>query len=70
MRDIYVSASDEDREIVRTVQRTLQIPQTGEMDTETKKRIRGIQILFRLPATGILTEATMKKINEMRNRHG
>ncbi len=70
MRDIYVATSEEEREIVRTVQRTLQIPQTGEMDTDTRMRIRGMQMLFRLPATGILDEKTMGRINEMRNRHG
>lgn len=70
MRDIYVATNDEEREIVRSVQRTLQIPQTGELDPETRMRIRGMQMLFRLPATGIITEDTLDKINIMRSRHG
>ncbi len=70
MRSIYVSTSKEERDIVRTVQRTLQIAQTGEMDVDTRMRVRGLQMLFRLPATGILDEATLSKINEMRHRHG
>lgn len=70
MRDIYVATSDKEKEIVRSVQRTLQIPITGELDEATRMKVRGLQMLFRQPVTGILDESTLAKIGEMRNKHG
>lgn len=70
MRSIYVATNEEERAIVTDVQRTLQIPMTGEMDAETRMRIRGMQMLFRIPATGILDESTLAKLGTLRSAHG
>lgn len=65
-KDVVRPVNDRERDLLRSAQLVLRIPQTGEMDELTIVRLRGIQGLFRLPSTGILDKATWSKLNEMR----
>lgn len=58
--------NDREKEIVRSVQLVLRVPQTGEMDQHTIVKIRGLQKLFNLRVTGYIDEATWNQINDIR----
>lgn len=65
-RDILTPASDEEREAVRTAQRALRVPVTGEMDTATRTALRAVQYVFGLPAHGSLDRPTAALLDRLR----
>lgn len=66
-RDIIAPVSDAEHEAVRTAQRALGLPETGELDEDTKASLRGIQSLFRAPVTGVLDRPTAELIERLRH---
>jgi hypothetical protein len=65
-RDIITPAADDEREAVRTAQRALCIPPSGEMDGLTRARLRGVQWMFGLDVTGILNGPTAVALDRLR----
>lgn len=65
-REIFVPASEEEREAVRTAQRALRTPETGELDTATRAALRGVQRVFGLPDTGVLDSASAALLDRLR----
>lgn len=63
---IIAPANEAEREAVRTAQRALRVPVTGEMDQATKTALRGVQALFKLPVSGVLDEATAQALDRLR----
>jgi hypothetical protein len=64
-RRVIVPVTEADHAAVAYAQRVLGLPETGDMDDETRGHLRGVQSLFKLTVTGILDDATAKKIDEM-----
>lgn len=58
-----------DADTIRDLQRTLQVPQTGEMDDRTVSHIMGLQHVFGIPPTGVIDLATAIQIERIRNRY-
>jgi hypothetical protein len=56
-------------ETIVDIQRTLSVPETGEMDLRTISHIRGLQHLFGIDATGIINLETAIQIERLRNRY-
>lgn len=56
-------------DVIRDIQRTLAVPQTGEMDKPTVDHLKGLQQLFGLSPTGVIDEATAVQIERLRNRY-
>lgn len=56
-------------DVIRDIQRTLAVPQTGEMDKSTIDHLKGLQHLFGLNATGVIDEETAVQIERLRNRY-
>jgi hypothetical protein len=56
--------------VIKDIQRTLQVPETGEWDDRTVSHIRGLQHLFGLNPTGIVDEGTAVQIERLRSRYG
>ncbi|MGV9850415.1 peptidoglycan-binding domain-containing protein [Streptomyces sp. NPDC003442] len=63
---IIAPANEAEREAVRTAQRALRVPETGEMDDVTKAALRGVQTLFKLPVTGVLDKETATALDRLR----
>ncbi len=57
------------RETIVDIQRTLSVPETGEMDQRTVSHIRGLQHLFGIDATGVISLETAIQIERLRNRY-
>lgn len=58
-----------DADVVRDIQRTLQVPQTGVWDHQTVSHLKGLQQVFGLPATGVIDLMTAIQIERLRNRY-
>jgi len=56
-------------DVIRDIQRTLAVPQTGEWDKGTTDHLKGLQHLFGLTPTGVIDEATAIQIERLRNRY-
>lgn len=54
---------------IRDIQRTLNVPETGEMDARTISHIRGLQQLLDITPTGVVDKATAIQIERIRNRY-
>lgn len=54
---------------IKDLQRTLQVPETGEMDERTVSHIKGLQHVFGIPASGVIDLATAVQIERIRNRY-
>lgn len=65
-RDLIAPASEAEHEAVRTAQRALRVPLTGELDEDTRAALRGAQRLFLLPVTGYLDRATAQALDRLR----
>lgn len=65
MSPVQVYKSD----VIKDIQRTLNVPQTGEMDDRTVSHIRGLQYLFGIEGTGIIDLETAIEIERLRNRY-
>jgi hypothetical protein len=65
--EIVSPVSEAEREAVRTAQRALQLPETGEMCEATRAALRGLQHLVSLPVTGTLNRATADALGRLRN---
>lgn len=65
-RVIIAPATEAEREAVRTAQRALRVPETGDMDAATKTALRGVQGLFKLPVTGVLDRHTAQALDRLR----
>ncbi|OEJ24300.1 hypothetical protein AS594_07155 [Streptomyces agglomeratus] len=63
---IIAPANTAEREAVKTAQRALRLPETGDMDNATKAALRGVQNLFKLPVTGVLDRATAEALDRLR----
>lgn len=59
-----------DADTIRDVQRTLSVPETGELDSRTISHIKGLQQLFGISPTGTIDLATAMQIDRLRNRYG
>jgi hypothetical protein len=56
-------------DVIKDIQRTLQVPETGEMDSATVNHIKGLQHVLDLRPTGIIDEQTAIQIERLRNRY-
>ena len=56
-------------DVVRDIQRTLMVPETGEMDARTVSHIRGLQQLLDINPTGVICEQTASQIERLRTRY-
>lgn len=56
-------------DVIKDIQRTLQVPETGEMDSTTVNHIKGLQHVLDLSPTGIVDEPTAIQIERLRNRY-
>lgn len=65
-RVIIAPANEGERDAVRTAQRALRVPETGEMDETTKAALRGVQSIHRLPVTGVLDGPTAEALDRLR----
>lgn len=63
---IIAPATEAEREAVKTAQRALKRPETGELDDGTKASLRGIQRLVGLPVTGVLDSDTAEALERLR----
>lgn len=57
-----------DPETIKDIQRTLSVPESGEMDERTVTHIKGLQHVFSIPATGVIDKATAIQIQRLRDR--
>lgn len=57
-------------EVIRDIQRTLSVPETGEMDERTVSHIRGLQHASNVRATGVIDLDTAVQIERLRDRYG
>lgn len=55
--------------VIRDIQRTLSVPETGEMDSRTVSHIRGMQQLLDIIPTGVICKQTAIQIERLRNRY-
>lgn len=58
-----------DADVIRDIQRTLSVKETGEMDSTTVNHIKGLQHLFGITATGVIDLETAVQIERLRNRY-
>lgn len=58
-----------DSNTVRDIQRTLLVPESGEMDAATVTHIKGLQYTLGIPATGTITLETAQAIQRLRDRY-
>ncbi|MFJ2176394.1 peptidoglycan-binding domain-containing protein [Streptomyces sp. NPDC087851] len=65
-RVIIAPANAGEREAMRTAQRALKLPETGDMDPATLAGLRGVQALFKLPVTGVLDRPTAEALDRLR----
>jgi hypothetical protein len=65
-RAIIAPANKAEREAMKTAQRALRIPETGDMDQATRSALRGAQSLFKLPVTGVLDRVTAEALDRLR----
>lgn len=65
-RTVIAPTTVADRECVSHVQRVLDLPVTGEMDTATKQGVISVQTIFGLPITGAIDERTARQIERLR----
>lgn len=65
-RPIIMPTTDQDRQCVSHVQAVLEIPATGEMNSETRQGIINVQTVFGLPVTGAIDEKTARQIERLR----
>lgn len=63
---IIAPATEAERDAVRTAQRALRRPETGELDDGTKASLRGMQRLVGLPVTGVLDTKTAEALERLR----
>lgn len=64
-RRIMAVTTEEERGAVSYFQRVMNIPITGDLDTQTKATLRGVQHLFGLNMTGILDDETAAQIDRI-----
>jgi hypothetical protein len=63
---IIAPTTEAEREAVRTAQRALEIPETGDMDDTTKAALRGLQRLLGVPVSGVLDMQTAEGLERLR----
>ena len=56
-------------DVIRDIQRTIGVQETGEFDARTVSHIRGLQQLLDLRPTGIIDRETAVQIERLRNRY-
>lgn len=56
-------------EVIRDIQRTLLVPETGVFDDATVTHIKGLQYALNVPATGRIDEKTAIGIQGLRDRY-
>ena len=56
-------------DVVRDIQRTLCVPETGFLDPATVSHIKGLQQLLDIRPTGVIDEATAIQIERLRKRY-
>lgn len=56
-------------EVIRDIQRTLSVPETGVWDALTVSHVKGLQQVLELPPTGVIDKATAVQIERLRNRY-
>lgn len=56
-------------ETIRDIQRTLLVPETGEMDMNTINHIKGLQCAMGAPVTGRIDQDTATAIERLRSRY-
>ncbi len=56
-------------EVVRDIQRTLLVPETGVMDENTINHIKGLQYALGVPGTGRIDQRTAEGIQALRDRY-
>lgn len=56
-------------DVIKDLQRTLQVPETGVLDDATVSHIKGLQHVFGIPPTGTIDLATAIQIERIRNRY-
>lgn len=66
-RVIIAPANEREREAVRTAQRALDVPVTGEMDDATKRALRAAQARLRLPVLGVLDRPTAELLDRLKH---
>lgn len=66
-RVIIAPANEGEREAVRTAQRALGLPVSGEMDDATKRALRAVQARFKLPVTGVLDRAAAEVLDQLKH---
>ncbi|MFD3531980.1 peptidoglycan-binding protein [Streptomyces sp. NPDC058664] len=65
-RVIIAPANAAEREAVKTAQRALRLPDTGDMDEPTRSALRGVQQLFKIPVSGVLDRPTCEALDRLR----
>lgn len=65
----YSPASVYGADVVKDIQRTLMVPESGVLDAATVAHIKGLQHVFGLPGTGVIDEATAIQIQRLRDRY-
>ena len=65
-QEILAPHTEVEREAVKTAQRALQVPETGELDEGTRASLRGIQRLLGLPVSGVLDAPTATALERLR----
>lgn len=58
-----------DQGVIKDIQRTLLIPETGVFDEATVTHIKGLQYALNVPATGRIDEKTAEGIQSLRDRY-
>lgn len=66
-RVIIAPANEGEREAVKTAQRALDVPVTGEMDDATKRALRAVQARLRLPVLGVLDRPTAEALDRLKH---
>ena len=56
-------------EVIRDIQRTLLVPETGVFDDATVTHIKGLQYALNVTATGRIDERTAEGIQSLRDRY-
>jgi hypothetical protein len=57
------------KEVIRDIQRTLLVPETGVFDDATVTHIKGLQYALNVTATGRIDERTAEGIQSLRDRY-
>ena len=55
--------------VIRDIQRTLSVPESGRMDEATISHVKGLQYALGIPGTGRIDEATATGIQQLRDRY-